>query len=125
MRLLLDTHALIWLLTDNPRLDRRARESIAAAESVFVSAVSIWEIAIKQALGKIDVRADHVIAAIPASGLLSLPVEMNHAAAVAMLPLHHRDPFDRLLVAQAMLEPLRLLTADPTLARYSENVQII
>ncbi len=125
MKLLLDTHVLIWLLLGSSRLKDSVREQIDTAEEIFVSAASIWEIAIKRRLGNIDADPDEIVAILSASRIRALPVSYAHAAMVARLPDYHRDPFDRLLVAQAMLEPLRLLSSDSLLARYSENVQII
>ncbi len=122
MRLLLDTHIFLWVVTGNSALKSPARRIIEGAEQVYVSAASIWEIAVKSRLGKIDADASGLVEAIEASGLLELPVRAVHAAGVAKLPLHHTDPFDRLLIAQAISEPLRLLTADAMLARYSDLV---
>jgi PIN domain nuclease of toxin-antitoxin system len=122
--LLLDTQIYLWYLADSRKLSRRARSDIAGAEDVFVSAASIWEAAIKAALGKLKASADDLAAGIDASGFLELPVSARHAARVATLPAHHRDPFDRLLVAQAIHEPLHLLTADAALRRYSELVMM-
>jgi len=93
-----------------------------SADEVYVSAASIWEIAIKSRLGKLDADADELAAAIAASGFVELPVRSVHAAATHRLPMHHDDPFDRLLVAQAMSEPLRLLSADAILGRYTDLV---
>ena len=90
-----------------------------------MSAASVWESAIKASIGKLDVNIDELVSDIRASGFEALPVTSEHAARVARLPAHHRDPFDRLLVAQAMHETMRLLTADATLARYSELVVTI
>lgn len=125
MRLLLDTHVFLWFLADAPDLTKKARREIEAAEDVFVSAASIWEIAIKVGLGKLKADVARVHAGIEASGFLELAVRGAHAAAVAGLPAHHRDPFDRLLVAQAISEPLGLLTADPQLSRYSSLVHVV
>ncbi len=122
MRLLLDTHIFLWVVAGNSALKSPARRIIEGADKVYVSAASLWEIAIKSRLGRIDAEVDELIAAIDASGLLELPVRAVHAAGVAKLPLHHTDPFDRLLIAQAIAEPLRLLTADAMLARYSDLV---
>jgi PIN domain nuclease of toxin-antitoxin system len=122
MRLLLDTHVFLWAVSASPRLTPRARQAIESAEAVHVSAASIWEVAIKARLGKIEADVDELAAAIAASGFIELPVRAAHAAAVARLPPLHQDPFDRLLVAQAVTEPLRLLTADALLARYTELV---
>lgn len=125
MRLLLDTHVFIWALTDSRQLKTEVRAYLAAAQAVYVSAASIWEIAIKSRLGKIDGDAQAFAAAIAVSGFLELPVTASHAAAVAALPLHHGDPFDRLLLAQAFSEPLRLVTADRTLLAYGGAIEVI
>ena len=125
MRLLLDTHIFIWAVTDSPKLSHEARRQILAADEVYVSAASIWEIAIKSGLGKIEGDVVQMVSAIEGSGFLELPVTADHAARVADLPLHHRDPFDRLLVAQAMTEPLTLLTADNVLSRYTDLVRVV
>jgi PIN domain nuclease of toxin-antitoxin system len=125
MRVLLDTHVFLWAILDSKRLDRKSRSLIASADAVYVSAASVWEIAIKSRLGKIDGDPSACVGAIPASGFMELPVSAVHAAAVAQLEMHHADPFDRLLVAQAITEPLRLLTADPMLVPYSDVVQLI
>ncbi len=122
MRLLLDTQVYLWYLADSRKLPASARREIAGAEEVFVSAASIWEAAIKAGLGKLNAAADDLVAGIGASGFAELPVSARHAARVRTLPQHHRDPFDRLLVAQALHEPLHLLTADAPLRRYSELV---
>jgi PIN domain nuclease of toxin-antitoxin system len=123
--LLLDTHLFLWAVTDSRKLSRAARSRMTAAEAVYISSASIWEIAIKSALGKLEADPDRLVAAIDESGFQELPVLARHAAAVARLPPHHRDPFDRLLVAQAITEPLFLLTADAGLERYSELVQVV
>ncbi len=122
MRLLLDTHIFLWAVADSALLRPSARQWIESADEVFVSAASIWEIAIKARLGKIDADPDELDAAIAASGFSELAVRSAHAKGVARLLLHHTDPFDRLLVAQAISEPMRLLTADVALAPYSELV---
>ena len=109
----------------SPKLKAKARSQIAAADAVYVSAASIWEIAIKARLRKINADPAELVEAIEASGFRELPVTATHAAAVATLPMHHSDPFDRLLLAQAFGEPLRLLTADQALAAYGGGVQII
>jgi PIN domain nuclease of toxin-antitoxin system len=125
MRLLLDTHVFLWAITGSPKLAASTRRLVEAAEEVYVSAASVWEIAIKARLGKIDADLDAVASAIEPSGFLELPVRGVHAARVAELPDHHNDPFDRLLVAQALVEPLRLITADAGLARYSDLVVVV
>ncbi|WP_175877633.1 type II toxin-antitoxin system VapC family toxin [Burkholderia sp. BCC0097] len=118
MRLLLDTHIFLWIVTNDPRLSTRVRRLISAADERFVSSASIWEAAIKAGLGKLDIDVGKLIRAIGASGIRELPVRAVHGAAVRDLPHHHCDPFDRFLVAQARHEPLRLMTADAHLARY-------
>ena len=125
MRALLDTHLFLWSVTDSPRLSAEARSSILAADEVYVSAVSIWEVAIEAGLGKIQGDVRRLAEAIGGSGFVELPVTALHAATVAELPPRHRDPFDRLLVAQAMTEPLILLTADPALLEYSDLVRLV
>lgn len=122
MRLLLDTHALLWLMNDDPRLNSRARGLIDSASEVYVSSASVWEIAIKARIGKIEEDPEEVVERIEQAGLRELPVSARHAVAAGKLPLLHRDPFDRLLVAQAITEPMRLLTADAQLAAYSELI---
>ncbi|MGC2946449.1 type II toxin-antitoxin system VapC family toxin [Burkholderia ambifaria] len=118
MRLLLDTHIFLWIVTNDPKLSARARKLISGADERFVSSASIWEAAIKAGLGKLDIDVDRLIGSINTSGVRELPVRAVHGAAVRDLPHHHRDPFDRLLVAQARHEPLQLVTADAQLARY-------
>lgn len=122
MRLLIDTQIFIWVTQDNPRLSAQAKEIILSATEVFVSAVSIWEIAIKRRIGKINADPKRMIKAIQESGFYELPVTTIHAAGVELLPDHHRDPFDRLLLAQSLAEPLRLLTTDSQLPKYSDLV---
>jgi PIN domain nuclease of toxin-antitoxin system len=128
MKLLLDTHVALWAVTDDPRLSPKARELIATQRNlIWVSAVSIWEIAIKHGLGRGDmpISGAEALEYFRLSGYRMLPVSPEHAAAIEALPAHHQDPFDRLLVAQSLTEPLRLLTHDTTVARYSDTVILI
>lgn len=128
MRLLLDTHVFLWMLDDSPRLSRSARQQMTATETeCLVSAVSFWEIAIKVGLRRKDFRVDatKLIDAAHAAGLKHLPFLASHAVRVARLPRHHTDPFDRALIAQALVEPLTLLTHDSTLARYGRAVRVV
>jgi len=125
MHLLLDTHVFIWSVTASRHLKAVTRDYLAAAQAVYVSAASIWEIAIKSRLGKIDSDAQDSAAAIEAGGFLALPVTPDHAAAVGKLPLHHADPFDRLVPAQAFSEPLRFVTADGALSAYGGAVEVL
>jgi PIN domain nuclease of toxin-antitoxin system len=128
MRLLLDTHVLLWALIAPRRLAKQALSDIEnPANEVIFSAASIWEIAIKSALGRADFRVspDEIAAAALATGFVELPVRAAAAAYVAQLPAHHRDPFDRLLIAQSITEPTLLYTADPQLQVYSALVRRI
>lgn len=125
MRLLLDTHIYLWWVTDHPNLTRAARAAIVSAGDVYVSSASIWEASIKAGIGKLDADIDELASEIKRSGFLELPVTAKHAARVRTLPDIHRDPFDRMLVAQALCEPLRLLTTDGLLKKYSELVDVV
>jgi len=128
MRLLLDTHVLLWALSTPERLAKKARLEIENPDNdVLFSAASIWEIAIKWALNKTNfkVTPEEILTAAKESGFQELPVRSTAAAYVAKLPPHHRDPFDRLLIAQAVTEPAILYTADPQLEAYSELVHRI
>jgi PIN domain nuclease of toxin-antitoxin system len=125
MRLLLDTHIVLWCLDDDPRLSAEAWTSIETAEAVWVSSASLWEAAIKYQLGRLSVPPERLAEGLSASGFLELPIRFQHAVAVSRLPTLHRDPFDRLLLAQAISEPLHLMTADEQLAPYSPLVQLV
>ena len=117
-RLLLDTHALVWWLSDVSRLSEAARAAIAEPRNdIFVSAITGWEIAVKRAKGRIT-APDHLSAMIEERGFTHLPLTFHHAEQAGNLPLHHRDPFDRLLVAQAQAEGLVLVTRDARIPRY-------
>ena len=122
MRLLLDTHIYLWSVTDDRKLSKAARKLILEAEEVYVSSASIWEASIKAGLGKLDADVDMLVTEIEASGFLELPVRAIHAALVRNLSDIHGDPFDRLLVAQALSEPLRLVTSDGHLSKYTDLV---
>ncbi|MFM0008425.1 type II toxin-antitoxin system VapC family toxin [Paraburkholderia dipogonis] len=122
MRLLLDTHVFLWSVTDDRKLTKAARKLILDADDVFISSASIWEASIKAGLGKLDVDVKLLVSEIEASGFSELPVRAVHAAMVRDLPDIHRDPFDRLLVAQALSEPLRLVTSDGHLSKYTDLV---
>jgi PIN domain nuclease of toxin-antitoxin system len=123
VRILLDTHLLLWALADPARLPSTARRLIDQSE-VFVSAASIWEISIKAALGKLTADPREVVASLGPAGFLPLAITEEHAARVAGLPPIHRDPFDRLLVVQAIVEPMRLLTTDAVLGGYGDLVTV-
>jgi PIN domain nuclease of toxin-antitoxin system len=119
VRLLLDTHTFLWWLTDDRKLGRKARAAITDTGSVVhVSAASCWEMAIKATLGRIDLGGADLAAEIPANGFVELPITARHALRAGDLPRHHADPFDRMLVAQALVEELVLVTHDQVLGRY-------
>lgn len=122
MHLLLDTHIVLWWLADDGRLSRKARELIADPGNMpVVSAATAWEVAIKQALGKLRIDGDFEVA-VQEQGFILLPITVRHATETGSLPPIHRDPFDRTLVAQARVENLPLLTADPRVLRYPANI---
>jgi PIN domain nuclease of toxin-antitoxin system len=122
VKLLLDTQILLWSMSGDRKLNASARSLIANADENFVSSATIWEIAIKWKLGKIEFSPEIVAETLDAAGFEELQVTNRHAVATASLPLHHRDPFDRLLLAQAMVEGMRFLTSDARLAAYSALV---
>jgi PIN domain nuclease of toxin-antitoxin system len=119
VKLLLDSHAYLWWLADDQRLGAKAKKAITdPANAVLVSAATIWEIAIKAALGRLDLHGADVVAEIAINRFVELPITAAHAAAAAALPRHHDDPFDRMLIAQAQLEHLRCVTRDPAFSAY-------
>jgi PIN domain nuclease of toxin-antitoxin system len=116
--LLLDTHAFLWWSADDSALGQIARDAIAEPDNiVFVSAATAWEIATKRQSGKLDAPGD-IAEWIQRSGFMDIAIEVAHAILSAELPQHHRDPFDRLLVAQASIEELTLVTSDPEIVKY-------
>jgi len=128
MRILLDTHVLLWALAEPDRLPEDVQERLISPDNeVLFSAASVWEIAIKAQIGRLplSIPVEEIVETAQASGFQELPIQSVHAAGVYRLPLYHRDPFDRILVAQAIAEPAHLFTADKTLARYSELVVTI
>jgi|SRR5579884_1544320 len=126
MRILLDTHLMLWWLASDRRLPKQAERLITDSDNeVYVSAASVWEIAIKSALGRIEGDVTEIEAALEPSGLIQLPINGKHAVQVSKLPLYHQDPFDRMLVAQSLVEPMRLLTHDRILERYGEMVILV
>lgn len=126
MRVLLDTHVFLWWITDDPRLSKQAREIISDGKNLlFFSAASGWEIAIKAKLGKLSVPDNleaFIIEQLAENAITPLPVRLSHALHVYNLPVHHRDPFDRILIAQAQVEDLPILTGDPAIAQYPVEV---
>ncbi len=128
MRLLVDTHLLLWAAANSRRLPKEARRLLEdPANEVLYSAASLWEIAIKAALRKSDFRVDLALLrpALAAMDFVELPITGGHAERLASLPQIHKDPFDRMLVAQSLSEPLVLLTNDAALGAYGEGVKVV
>ena len=121
MTLLLDTHAVLWWMAGEPLGEEALRRIRAADESVVVSAASVWEAAIKMAAGKLTMQ-DPLIDQIRAEGFVPLSISYEHAQEAGSLPLHHRDPFDRMLIAQARLDSLTVVTRDPAFSLYDVDV---
>ncbi len=122
MRLLLDTHAYLWWLNDDPKLSDQARQGMADLTAiVYVSAASIWEISIKTQLGKLAIDGDPV-KEIWSNGFVELPMTARHADHAGRLPRHHEDPFDRMLIAQAQLEHLVLVSRDAAFKEYTVSL---
>ncbi len=121
MNLLLDSHAFIWWIGDDAQLGTEARDAIEAAEKVYVSVVSVWELGIKKAAGKIAIEVD-LAGVAEESGFEMLDCRLAHAQLAPMLPLHHKDPFDRMLIAQAMVEQLCIVSQDAAFANYEVDV---
>ena len=127
MRLLLDTHFALWWQTGDPRVTDEVRQLFETADEVLVSQVSLWELTIKAGLGKLRIDLPVFAEQVEAMGFAWLPIDNAHILKLADLPSFddHRDPFDRLLVAQSLAEPLILLTVDGKLARYGSTVRVI
>ncbi len=127
MKFLLDTHVFLWWITESPKLSPRATEIISDGENeIYISAASGWEIAIKAKLGRLDMPEhpeDYIPEQIRRNGFLVLPISMDHALFVFNLPDYHKDPFDRLLISQGLLEGLPILSADAEIGRY--NLQVV
>ena len=123
MKVLLDTHAFLWLITDEDRLSENARQTFLNTEnSLFFSAASLWEICIKKSLGKISLKDgwfQTIKEEMAINTIQWLSIEMTHCAEVTELPFHHRDPFDRMLIAQAIVEEMKLLSRDSRLSDYA------
>ena len=128
MNFLLDTHVALWAITDDARLTAKARDLILAPRAtVWISACSLWKIAIKHGLGQDDmpVSGQAAFDYFRQAGYRFLAIEPEHALAVETLPAHHQDPFDRLLIAQALVEPMRLITHDATVASYGDTIVLV
>lgn len=117
MRILLDSHVVLWWLEDNISLGPKTRDLIERADEAFVSSVTPWELGIKRALGKLSMP-EGLVDVLESDGFTALPITAAHAQLAPALPSFHRDPFDRMLIAQAQLESLVLVTADKALANY-------
>jgi PIN domain nuclease of toxin-antitoxin system len=125
VKILLDTHIRVWIFSDDSRLSKRARRHILDAEERYFSAASVWELAIKANKRQFEGDLELLSNESDKLSLLPLPVTAAHAVATRDLPRHHSDPFDRLLVAQALFEPLILLTADKKVSRYSKHIRFV
>jgi PIN domain nuclease of toxin-antitoxin system len=128
MRLLLDTHIALWAITDSSALSAEARRYILAPNNeVYVSAASIWEISIKHGLGRgnMPVPGSEAAEYFTQAGYMTLDISADHAVFVEKLPVHHADPFDRMLVAQALYEPMHLLTHDKIITAYSDTIILV
>ncbi len=126
MKIIIDTHILLWWVVNDRRLSQKARRLIENPKNnIIVSATSIWEIAIKQTLGRIKIDLKELEEAITANAFESLPVKLHHAVEVSELPPHHNDPFDRMLVAQCLVETAYLLTHDEHLHKYGKAVMVV
>ena len=128
MNLLLETHVALWAITDSPKLTQTARDLFQSPRaSLWVSVASLWEISIKHGLGKggIPISGAEALDYFRQSGYGLLNVEAEHAVAIETLPTHHQDPFDRILIAQALVEPMRLVTHDAKVALYSDTIVMI
>ena len=122
MRLLLDTHVLLWWLSDEEKLSSEARDAIADPENtIYLSAVVVWEIRIKEAIGKLSLP-DAFIETLARQAFVELPITVEHADEISRLPDIHRDPFDRLLIAQAVVEDLTIITRDSVIPDYPVRI---
>ena len=125
MRVLLDSHILIWLMAGDVRLTSKARTLITGADAVYASTASFWELSIKVGVGKLRLDVERLADLLDAAGISELLVKRQHVLGVAKLPLLHKDPFDRLLVVQAITERMNFVTADRKLAPYSRLVTVV
>lgn len=125
MRLLLDTNVLLWTLAGSPKIQPVSQLILAPESEVFVSTASLWEIAIKIGIGRLTADLTEIRQAVAASGFFELSIRGEHVETIATLPMHHKDPFDRMIVAQAITEPMRLLSGDRQLAVYTELVHLV
>jgi len=126
MKVLLDTHTFLWWITDDPKLSLRVRGIISDGENeIFISAATGWEIAIKSQIGRLrlpDEPQRFILEQLKINGMKSLPIEMRHALHISTLPTYHQDPFDRILIAQAQMEDLPVLSADQEIGKYEVTI---
>ena len=126
MKLLLDTHILLWWLNDDEKLPEKAHQLISHADNaIYVSHISLWEIQIKVMTGKLHADLKAIIEQLPVNDFQELPSGVDHIIALFQLPSYHQDPFDRMLIAQAISEPLYLLTHDKNVSLYSESIILV
>jgi PIN domain nuclease of toxin-antitoxin system len=126
MKLLLDTHILLWWLNDDEKLPEKAHQLISDADNtIYVSHISLWEIQIKVMTGKLHADLKAIIAQLPVNNFLALSSHADHIIALSQLPPHHQDPFDRMLIAQAISEPLHLLTHDKNVSLYGGSIILV
>jgi PIN domain nuclease of toxin-antitoxin system len=123
VKLLLDSHTFLWWLAEDPTLSAAARQTVAdPASIVHVSAATIWELSIKAALGKLDLGGADLVEEIEGNGFVELPMTARHSLIAAYLPRHHEDPFDRMLIAQAQIEDLTIVTRDAAFRAYGVSI---
>jgi PIN domain nuclease of toxin-antitoxin system len=123
VKLLLDSHAFLWWLAEDPKLSAEAKKAVADPSSiVHVSAATVWELSIKATLGKLDLDGADLVTEIEENDFVELPMTARHALAAAALPRHHEDPFDRMLIAQAQIEGLTVVTRDPAFRAYGVTI---
>lgn len=122
MNILIDTHALLWWLSDNPKLGTKARHQIATCETAYVSIASLWEIVIKKGIGKLEADLHSIFDAIQKNGFANLSIEPRHLLSLDQLPDYHRDPFDRIIISQAQSDNLRILTVDSAFEKYDVEI---
>jgi PIN domain nuclease of toxin-antitoxin system len=126
MKLLLDTHILLWWLNDDEKLPEKTKYLIEQPDNVvYVSHISLWEIQIKIMIGKLHAELSAIVEQLPKNNFLELASRTNHIITLSQLPMHHQDPFDRMLIAQAISEPLNLITHDKNVALYSDSIILV
>jgi PIN domain nuclease of toxin-antitoxin system len=124
MALLLDTHVVLWWLEDDAKLDLATKDRLDVDSEIFVSSATVWEVGIKQALGKLTGEGS-LAEQVRDSGFAVLPISADHAIAASVLPLHHSDPFDRILIGQALVEGLRVMTRDRVFDAYDVPIETV